>query len=94
MGRVLAWRPIARASALDRHVDQPPTIWSMVKGSKEIDCLIDRTDVGCTICWMVNRQWLFRSVFARYSEAAAAAQLKYNDLSASGWTPAGGSRFT
>ncbi len=66
----------------------------MVKGSKEIRCVIERTDVGCAIWWMVNRQWLFRSLFARYSDAAAEAQLKYDDLSASGWTPSGGSRFT
>ena len=61
--------------------------WAMIKGEKEIDCFVEDTGHASSICWWVNRQWVFRSVFARGSEAVSAAKLKYEELEAAGWLP-------
>lgn len=58
----------------------------MVKGSKEIECVVDQTAPMYRICWIVNRQWSFRSEFACAADALIAALDKYDTLLASGWT--------
>jgi hypothetical protein len=88
MGRVLAWQPRNRQSQPTAVAVHLPQIWAMVKGEKEIGCFVEDTGPCCNICWRVNGQWVFRSVFADGSEAAAAARQKYEELKAAGWQPA------
>lgn len=58
----------------------------MVKGSRQIECVVDKTAPVYRICWIVNRQWSFRSEFSSAADAMTAALDKYDTLQASGWT--------
>jgi hypothetical protein len=84
--RILPWRPRSPKGPSTGRIEN---LWTLAKQDFEVRCAIE---AGGRLGWMVrvqmNQQWGFQCEFTTRSAALEAAEIKFFELSSTGWTPA------